>query len=133
MNTRNDYADFDAKFSAMTERAGQAAEQGFSALTKTLQEAIALQTGEIERLRGIIEDGTQIPERHPVQVNISSTAEGSRTRRDVVAMAQDHSLWALLDIPSHPSGMKHHHGWFRLPALPQAGDELNNRPEAEAE
>lgn len=118
---------FDDKFAAATERAGQAAEQGFSALTKTLQEAISLQTAEIERLRGIIADGTQIPDRHPIMASISSAAEGNRTRRDAIAMAQDHSLWALLDIPTHPDSFKHHAGWLRLPALPQASDELNAR------
>ena len=121
--TNND--DFDAKLRETQERAATAAEQGFGALTKSLQDVIALQTSEIARLRDIIEDGSTIPDRHPVNASLGARDMGGRIRHDVLAIGNDHTIWLMIDAPIHPDGVKYHPGWIRLPSLPQAADEMN--------
>jgi hypothetical protein len=120
--------DFDRRFDDAKAAAADAAEQGFSALNKSLRAAIDLQAAEIERLRGIIEDGTTIPQRHALAGHLSSYTTGGRERRDVLAFGSDHNMWLLIDAPIHPSGVKYHPGWIRLPPLPQARDEMDAAP-----
>lgn len=125
--------DFDAKLRATQEKAGQAAEQGFSALTKSLQDVIALQTSEIERLRGIIESATEIPERIAAEITVASYSHNGTGKCDVVVKANDGGLWLLPNAPRSPYAVPHANSWVRLPALPQAADEMNAAPRRPAE
>ena len=117
--------DFDAKLRETQERAATAAEQGFGALTKSLQDVIALQTSEIARLRDIIEDATTTPERHAAEIAVTSTVTGSRERTDVLAKDNSGALWLLPNAPRSPYAVGHTEGWVRLPALPQPADEMD--------
>ena len=121
--TNND--DFDAKLRETQERAATAAEQGFGALTKSLQDVIALQTSEIARLRDIIEDATTTPERHAAEIAVASTVNERRERTDILVKDNSGALWLLPNAPRSPYAVGHTEGWIRLPALPQPADEMN--------
>lgn len=122
MRSGND--DFDARFERAQADAAGAAEKGFDALSRQLHALIQLQTEEIGRLRGIIADGTTIPERHATHANLTTYTRDGRERRDVLACGTDRNLWLLADAPTHPDAVKYHAGWVRLPPLPQAADEM---------
>ncbi|GAB0119911.1 hypothetical protein [Acidisoma sp. 7E03] len=90
--------------------------KGFAA---KMGEALTAAYGEIERLRGIIRDNTEIPERYPVAVSAAVVPqERGPARRLLFAVANDHSMWARgLDDRNWDR-------WDRIPGLPQASEEI---------
>ena len=90
-----------------------------------MAELVQMQQQEILRLQNVLRDNTTLPERHPVEIAIGSAAsQDGRLKHVLLAVANDRSLWLCENYsPNAPQYAK----WGRVPNLPQAADEAEQR------
>ena len=121
-----DASDFLSRFEEKQREVSQSAETAGRSFSAGMADLIRLQQDEILRLHNLLRDNIAIPERHAIDAHVSSVAnEKGRVEHVLLVIANDRSMWLL---QNYSEFMRPEHvRWARVPALPQAADEIEPR------
>jgi hypothetical protein len=116
---------FEDKLRAKQDEVATAAQNAGRTFTQSMAELSQMQQAEILRLQNILRDNTAVPERHPVQVSVHTSADKNGfPQHSFVAIASDRSMWVMQNFK--PGAGRHGSKWDRVPTLPQVADEVDS-------